>query len=412
MPMTEQGFRKLTYAEILEQQIIRAKDLFGQDIDTSEKSVLGKYIRLNVSDFAKQEEALEAIYLARYIDTATGISLDRLTPFANITRNGPTHAVLSVAVENTGVSNAVVPMNTNLVSSSGALYHTVRQAIFAAYQTGTLLVECNTSGMVGNDTSIIDFYQTQIPNIRILSAEIVSIGQDMETDAQLRLRWKKALAGAGTSTYDSIIGGVLRISGIQDCVIFENDTDKNKDDGSGFTIPPHSFETVVSGGMDSSAEIAQAIFDKKPIGIGTAGAKAYTVQDVAGILHQICFSYAETISIKVVMTIQTGYVLPESYVQDIAKAVVSYFDTNQMGQTIYPVSVCAAVMNTVLAETVTELAFSQSGGLQTPLIISAKQIAVCELQDVYIRKSDGDTYYHVIGDGTLESVADPWEVQS
>lgn len=411
MPMTEQGFRKLTYAEILEQQIIRAKDVFGQDIDTSEKSVLGKYIRLNVSDFAKQEEALEAIYLARYIDTATGISLDRLTPFANITRNNQTCAVLSVTVENAGANNASIPMNTYLVSSSGILYHTVRQAVVAAYQTGTLFVECNIAGIVGNDTDIIDFYQTQVPNIRILSAEIVSTGQDMETDEQLRLRWKKALAGAGTNTYDSIIGGILRISGIQDCVIFENDTDENIDDGSGFVIPPHSFETVVSGGMDASAEIAQAIFDKKPIGIGAAGAKSYTVQDAAGILHTICFSYAETVSTKVVMTIQTGYVLPESYVQDIAKAVVSYFESNQMGQTIYPVSVCAAVMNTGFAETVTELAFSKFGGLQAPLVVSAKQIAVCELQDVYIRSSDSDMYYHVIGDGTLESVADPWEEQ-
>ncbi|MDE6020895.1 MAG: baseplate J/gp47 family protein, partial [Ruminococcus sp.] len=166
MPMTEQGFRKLTYAEILEQQIIRVKDLFGQDIDTSEKSVLGKYIRLNVSDFAKQEEALEAIYLARYIDTATGISLDRLAPFANITRNSQTYAVLSVIVENTGANNAAIPMNTNLVSSSGILYHTVRQAVIAGSQTGTLLVECNTAGTVGNDTSIIDFYQTQLPNVK------------------------------------------------------------------------------------------------------------------------------------------------------------------------------------------------------------------------------------------------------
>lgn len=97
MPMTENGFRKLTYAEILEAQITRAKDLFGNDMDTSEKSVLGKYIRLNTSDFAEQEAALEAVYLARYIDTATGISLDRLTPFANIRRNGATQAMLSVS---------------------------------------------------------------------------------------------------------------------------------------------------------------------------------------------------------------------------------------------------------------------------------------------------------------------------
>ena len=82
MPMTEQGFRKYTYAELLEQQITRAKNLFGDDIDTSGKSVLGKYIRLNVSDFAQQEEALEALYQARYVDTACGVSLDRLAPFA------------------------------------------------------------------------------------------------------------------------------------------------------------------------------------------------------------------------------------------------------------------------------------------------------------------------------------------
>ena len=98
MPMTEQGFRKYTYAELLEQQIIRAKDLFGDDIDTSGKSVLGKYIRLNVSDFAQQEEALEALYQARYVDTACGVSLDRLAPFAGLQRNAAVATVLALVL--------------------------------------------------------------------------------------------------------------------------------------------------------------------------------------------------------------------------------------------------------------------------------------------------------------------------
>ena len=40
MPMTDQGFQRQTYAELLEQQINRAKQLFGADMDTSETSVL------------------------------------------------------------------------------------------------------------------------------------------------------------------------------------------------------------------------------------------------------------------------------------------------------------------------------------------------------------------------------------
>ena len=123
MPMTEQGFRKYTYAELLEQQITRAKDLFGDDIDTSGKSVLGKYIRLNVSDFAQQEEALEALYQARYVDTACGVSLDRLAPFAGLQRNAAVAAVLALVLYNHGKSEVELPMGTKLVNSDGTLYH-------------------------------------------------------------------------------------------------------------------------------------------------------------------------------------------------------------------------------------------------------------------------------------------------
>ena len=409
MPMTENGFRKLTYAEILEAQITRAKDLFGNDIDTSEKSVLGKYIRLNTSDFAEQEAALEAVYLARYIDTATGISLDRLTPFANIRRNGATQAMLSVSVENTGTTDATIPMNTKLVTASGTLFHTVRSVRIPAGETSPITVECDTAGTIGNDTAITDFYQTQLPNLRILSAVLSAAGQDTETDAQLRTRWKKALAGAGSSTYDAIAGAVSRLDTVQDCVIFENDTDVSKEDGTGLMIPPHSFEAVVSGGASSSVEIAKVIFDKKSLGIGTAGTIEHTVKDAAGISHIIRFSYADTIALPVVMTIQTDALLPELYVKPIAEAVVACFQQNRMGQNVYPVSVCAAVLQTGLAETVTELAFTEDGNLQTPWVASAKQIAVCALQQVYIRNGIDAPYYHAAADGSIAAVADPWE---
>ena len=67
---------------------------------------------------------------------------------------------------------------------------------------------------------------------------------------------------------------------------------------------------------------------------------------------------------------------------------------------------------TGLAETVTELAFTESGNLQTPWIASAKQIAVCALQQVYIRNGMDAPYYHTAADGSIAAVADPWEVMA
>ena len=94
MGLTELGFERPTYDDLLEAQIARAKELFGEDIDTNETTPLGKYIRLNVADLANAYEVLEDIYYARFPHTARGTSLDRLCPFSP---RVPYHGVGTVA---------------------------------------------------------------------------------------------------------------------------------------------------------------------------------------------------------------------------------------------------------------------------------------------------------------------------
>ena len=90
--LTEKGFYRPTYDELLEAQEMRAKQLFGDDIDTSNLSVLGKYIRINVSDLDELWQTLEGVYNARFPNTSSGVSLERLCVFAGISRNPATHA--------------------------------------------------------------------------------------------------------------------------------------------------------------------------------------------------------------------------------------------------------------------------------------------------------------------------------
>lgn len=106
--LTYAGFLRPTYQEILNWRIERAKKLFGEDISTDEKTVLGKYIRLSAYDFATVYEDMELIYLAFNPDTATGKSLDAVCVLAQITRNPAVRA--SYIVEFTGDPLAVVPV--------------------------------------------------------------------------------------------------------------------------------------------------------------------------------------------------------------------------------------------------------------------------------------------------------------
>lgn len=62
MPLTELGFKRRTYDEILQSKIEKARELFGEDIDTSELTPFGKFIRINAYDQALTEEEAEIIY--------------------------------------------------------------------------------------------------------------------------------------------------------------------------------------------------------------------------------------------------------------------------------------------------------------------------------------------------------------
>lgn len=99
--LTDKGFYRPTYDELLEAQQKRARQLLGEDVDTSNLSVLGKYIRINVDDFDKLWQTLEQVYYARFPNTSTGVSLERLCTFAGITRNPATHAKHLIRVEGT-----------------------------------------------------------------------------------------------------------------------------------------------------------------------------------------------------------------------------------------------------------------------------------------------------------------------
>ena len=78
MGLDNNGYQRPTYDDIVKAKILKAQELFGADIDTDEKTAFGKFIRIGAYDLAKAYEDIENVYYARFPNTATGDSLDRL----------------------------------------------------------------------------------------------------------------------------------------------------------------------------------------------------------------------------------------------------------------------------------------------------------------------------------------------
>lgn len=340
MALTELGFNRPLYNDLLENQIARAKTLFGDGIDTSDHSVLGKYIRLCVADLDKLYQDLEGVYYARFPNTACGTDLDRLLPYAGLTRNPATPARFTVRI--TGTLNTVVPAGFEISTYNlSAVFHVLDNYILSTAvqddeESGyaDCLVECNELGIVGNvSPSSIDSVVKLAANIYTVEGlSQVSLGEDRESDASVRVRFNEAITGSASGTKEAIKGAIMRVNNVDGCNIVENITDETVD-----SIPPNSFKCYVSSDEQTATDyaVAKAIFDKKPIGIKSVGSVSVQVTDDGGVAHTVCFERTTRKDIYINITLMKNSFFEDDGVAQIKRNIVDYLSMFTNGDDVY-----------------------------------------------------------------------------
>lgn len=358
MAVNEKGYVRPTYEELLEARIAQAQELFGDDIDTSDASPLGKFIRLAVDDLADAYEAQEIIYYARFPNTATGQNLDRLMPFAGITRNPATRA--RHTVEFTGTKGASIESGF-LVGTTGDEEFYLVNGITLDSETGkaTGTVECTELGEVGNVSvgAITEIVNPSVDVESVLHIAIEELAVETEDDVSLRKRFEDALYGSGAATMAAIRGAVMRVTGVRDCLIEENDT--NETDSAG--RPAHTFETFVRAPSSADQDIADAIFDKKPIGIKTFGDVSMSVTDVTGNTQTIKFSRISDKQVYIKMTVKTDSRFEVDGVTQIKNALIEYIESLGAGDDVIYTGLYRYIYGVAGVAEVTALTLSDDG---------------------------------------------------
>ncbi len=312
MAISDKGYRRRTLEEIVNAKIAKAKELFGADINTDENTALGKFILICAYDQYHVEELAEQIYYSIFPQTAIGQSLDRLGWGVGISRNAATPAVYKIKVIGTAGATIekgfLVGIDPEYIGSSinteeDLIFQNIEEAVIGENGECEITVMCTTAGLIGNVTpSIINRIVNPVTFVEtVQGVDVVEAAADVESDYDFRVRYQKSIAGKGGCTRESIVAALISIPTVKD--VFVNVNESVESVGG---LPPKTIACYINGGIDKRQEIAEAIFTKKPIGVGTHGDEVVAVSYGALTDYEVKFSYAESRDIYVKIELVTN----------------------------------------------------------------------------------------------------------
>lgn len=340
--VTETGFYRPTIDDIIYEKNRKAKEIFGEDFDTSEQTPQGKFFRINAAAESKLFEIAEQIYYSIFPNTATGLSLDRVCSSVNLNRESARFAAHKIRVY--GTQNYLIEAGTLFKNVAGVEFYTSQDATINRVETGQegtaayftdVVVYCTESGTIGNVQNINSTVEVDTDISTVMYLSVVAYGTEIESDPDLRAKFQTVVQGLGTNTDASIKANVLRVAGVNDVIIIDNPTDNSVVVSSSLTIEPKSYAVIVyADDTNINSDIAEAIFLKAPLGIKQSGLEEETVVDNSGMEHLIKFSYVAATTISVVVECDVNNMFEDNGTEEIKQRITDYINNLGIGQEV------------------------------------------------------------------------------
>lgn len=319
MTLTVDGLVIRTQEETNEEFEVAQRDAFGIEVETGSDSVIGNLNAVFSRDIRTVEELVQAVYDSFDDRFATGASLERISAYTGTFRRAATSSFTELDVTadagtsidpGLGVFATSGPTQRRFINVDAIVNPGPGQAVLS------ITVRSEETGPVEAAAGSITVIAEPAPGVvSVTNPADAVLGEEVETDAELRTRRVSELARPGVSTVDAIRADVSDAltdpaNNVvpRDVVVFENDADVTDGDGR----PPHSVEVLVDDGtptgtLITDAQIAQAVFDARPGGIATTGNDGpEDAFDSRGVARPTEFSRPVIVPVEVEVTITRG----------------------------------------------------------------------------------------------------------
>ncbi|MEW9702817.1 baseplate J/gp47 family protein [Paenibacillus sp. SI8] len=327
MALDSAGFKRKRFDDLFSEMEMKAKDVFGQNINTSERSVMGILLRLFAWFLAKAWQNSEDVYNSAYVNTAVGANLDRLGPYGGITRIQATQASGMLLI--TGVAGMTIQAGYR-AAAGNIVFETIEAVTLSNAGTGTTGIRAVIPGRSGN--LVMGTITTIVNPLAYVSSVINSTetagGREKETDKEFRDRFALSSEGRGKATVGSVRSALLSVPGVRAATVVENYTSAVVNGR-----PAKCLQAYVLGG--NNADIGQAIFDTKAGGIEPFGSEAVTVKDDAGFEHTMYFSRADEVTTHLRFTVKVNTSYPSDGDAQLITAAIRYIGGEDADGTLY-----------------------------------------------------------------------------
>ena len=317
--LTDAGFRRPTYAELLDALEYKARELFGSKANLTVRSPLGVFLRIYAWMLNLLFSTLEDVYNSRFIDTAVGSSLYNLGRAIGLRLLGAQKAVGYLSFS--GEDGVEVPEGFLAETVAGVQYVTLRSGQIRDGRI-TLPASAAVPGPDGNtpESTIKVITNPKLGITEVTNEAKFEGGRNTETDAEFRERYYLSVDFAGGVNIDAIVAEIYEsVEAVIAVAGDENDTDEMDANG----LPPHSIEIVAYGGLDE--DIAKAIFRRKAAGIQTFGNTTVPVISDSSKTYDIHFSRPTPVDVWVRITnLVTDYHFPLDGVERIKRNIVAF----------------------------------------------------------------------------------------
>ena len=181
--LTDAGFRRPTYAELLDALEHKARELFGSKANLTVRSPLGIFLRIYAWVLNLLFSTLEDVYNSRFIDTAVGSSLYNLGKAIGLRLLGAQKAVGYLAFS--GEDGIEVPEGFLAETIAGSQYITLASGVI----TGGSVTLPASAVIPGPDGNTAACTITNITNPKsgihaVTNARPFEGGRNTETDAE------------------------------------------------------------------------------------------------------------------------------------------------------------------------------------------------------------------------------------
>lgn len=256
--ITTSGFIRKPKDIIRSEKVTLARSKFGIDVDFSPYSFEGQWIDVMTENEDLIWQELENQYYQVYVQSATGVQLDRIATYSGMSRRGSIKA--SVSLTFTGTDTTIIPSGFICQTANGITFATTEQVTISG-TTAIVNAEATLAGVTGNvsENSIVEIVNP-IAGLDEVNNPLPSFGGlPIEDDLDLRIRIL-SLGISGKSSISAIKKEIDLIPGVSNSRLSENAADFDFN-----SMPGNSIEAIISGG--DKTLIGKKLYEQKPAGI-------------------------------------------------------------------------------------------------------------------------------------------------